>query len=79
MQLLNIGYGNVVSGDRVVAIVSSDSAPVKRIITEARKAERLIDATYGRKTRSVVVTDSGHVVLSALQPETVSGRVVKKE
>lgn len=75
MKLINIGFGNMVSADRVVAIVSFDSAPVKRIAQDAREAGRLIDATYGRKTRAVLMTDSDHVILSALQPETLAGRL----
>ena len=74
MNLINIGFGNFVSAQRVIAIVSPDSAPIKRIIQDARDAGNLIDATYGRKTRAVVITDSDHVVLSAVQPETVASR-----
>ena len=74
MNLVNIGYGNAVSSDNIVAIVAPSSAPIKRIITDARDANRLIDATYGRKTRAVIITDSNHVVLSALQAETVATR-----
>ncbi|MEO0770957.1 MAG: DUF370 domain-containing protein [Cyanobacteria bacterium J06649_4] len=76
MQLINIGFGNVVAADRIVSIVSPESAPIKRIVSEARDRGELIDATYGRRTRSVLITDSGHVVLSAIQPETVSNRFV---
>ena len=76
MQLINIGFGNVVAANRIVSIVSPESAPIKRIISEARDRGELIDATYGRRTRSVLVTDSGHIVLSAIQPETVSNRFV---
>ena len=80
IKLINIGFGNIVSANRVIAIVSRESAPIKRIITEARERGELIDATYGRRTRAVIVTDSGHVVLSAIQPETVANRfVVSKE
>lgn len=75
MKLLNIGFGNVVSATRVVAIVSPESAPIKRIIQEARENNILIDATYGRKTRAVIIVDSGHIILSAVQPETVAGRL----
>lgn len=75
MKLINIGYGNMVSADRVVAIVSPDSAPVKRMIQDARDGGNLIDATYGRRTRAVVIADSGHVILSAIPPETVSARI----
>ncbi len=74
IQLINIGFGNIVSANRVVAIVSPESAPIKRIVAEARERGQLIDATYGRRTRAVIVTDSSHVVLSAIQPETVANR-----
>ena len=76
MKLVNIGFGNMVSARRVVAIVSPESAPIKRIIQDAREGGSLIDATYGRRTRAVIVTDSGHIILSAVQPETVANRVV---
>ena len=76
MKLINIGFGNIVSANRVVSIVSPESAPIKRIISEARDRGQLIDATYGRRTRAVIVTDSGHIVLSAIQPETVAHRFV---
>lgn len=76
MKLINIGYGNMVSANRVVAIVSPDSAPIKRIIQDAKDSGNLIDATYGRRTRAVIVADSGHIILSAIQPETVSNRIV---
>ena len=79
MKLLNIGFGNMVSTDRLVAIVSPDSAPIKRMIQEGRERGMLIDATYGRKTRSVVIMDSDHVVLSAIQPDTVAARLNGKE
>lgn len=79
MKLLNIGFGNMVSTDRLVAIVSPDSAPIKRMIQEGRDRGMLIDATYGRKTRSVVVMDSDHIVLSAIQPDTVAARLNGKE
>ena len=74
MKLINVGFGNMVAANRVIAVVSPDSAPIKRIIQEARDKGVLIDATYGRRTRAVVVTDSDHVVLSAIQPETVANR-----
>lgn len=74
MKLINIGFGNMVSADKLVAIVSPDSAPIKRIISDAKEKGNLIDATYGRKTRAVVITDSDHIILSALQPETVANR-----
>ena len=76
IKLINIGFGNIVSASRIIAIVSPESAPIKRIIQEARDAQRLIDATYGRRTRAVVITDSDHVILSAVQPETVAHRMV---
>ena len=79
MQLINIGFGNMVSADRLVAIVSPESAPVKRMIGEAKEGQILVDATFGRRTKAVLVMDSGHIVLSALQPETVSGRLAGKE
>lgn len=76
MKLINIGYGNMVSASRVVAIVSPESAPIKRIIQDARDNGCLVDATYGRRTRAVIITDSGHIILSAIQPETVSNRII---
>ena len=79
MKFINIGFGNVVSAHRVVSIVAPESAPIKRIVQEARDAGNLIDATYGRRTRSVLVMDSGHIVLSAVQPETIVGRIAGKE
>ncbi len=75
MKLINIGYGNVVLADKIVAVVSPDSAPIKRIIQEARENGNLIDASYGRRTRSVIVTDSDHIILSSIQPETVANRL----
>ncbi len=75
MKLLNVGFGNMVNTTRMVAIVSPDSAPVKRLVQDARDAGRVIDATCGRRTRAVIVMDSDHVVLSPLQPETVAGRM----
>lgn len=79
IKLINIGFGNIVSANRIVAIVSPESAPIKRIITEARDRGMLVDATYGRRTRAVIITDSDHVILSAVQPETVAHRLVGKE
>jgi regulator of extracellular matrix RemA (YlzA/DUF370 family) len=79
IKLINIGFGNIVNANRVIAIVSPESAPIKRIITDARANGVLIDATYGRRTRAVVITDSEHVILSAVQPETVSHRIVSKD
>ncbi|MEG0911742.1 MAG: DUF370 domain-containing protein [Ruthenibacterium sp.] len=75
MKLINIGFGNMVSASRLIAIVSPESAPIKRIIQEARDKGVLIDATYGRRTRAVLITDSDHVILSAVQPETVANRL----
>lgn len=72
--LINISFGNFVSSQRVIAIVSPESAPIKRLISEAKESGRLIDATYGRRTRAVIIMDSNHVVLSAIQPETVANR-----
>ncbi|BDF58293.1 UPF0296 protein [Christensenellaceae bacterium] len=79
IKLINIGFGNIVSANRLIAIVSPESAPIKRIISEARAKGMLIDATYGRRTRAVVIMDSDHVVLSAVQPETVAHRIVSKD
>ena len=79
IKLINIGFGNIVSANRIIAIVSPESAPIKRIITDARDRGMLIDATYGRRTRAVVITDSDHVILSAVQPETVANRLSSKE
>lgn len=75
MKLINIGFGNMVSAERILAVVAPDSAPIKRLVKEARDQGRLIDASYGRSTRSVLIMDSDHVILSALQPETLGGRV----
>ena len=79
MQLINIGFGNIVSLNRIIAIVSPESAPIKRIIQEAKDSKMAIDATYGRRTRSVIIMDSGHIILSAVQPETVAGRAAENE
>ena len=79
MKLLNIGFGNIVSAERIVAIVSPESAPIKRIIQDARDKGTLSDATCGRRTRSVLITDSEHIVLSAVQPETVAHRLEGKD
>ncbi len=75
MKLINIGFGNIVAAERLVAIVSPSSAPIKRMVQEAREQGNLIDAAYGRRTKAVLVMDSGHVVLSALSPETVANRL----
>ena len=77
MQLINIGFGNIVSANRIVAIVSPESAPIKRLVQEAKDNKVVVDATYGRRTRAVLIMDSGHIILSAVQPETVAGRVDK--
>ena len=79
MKLINIGFGNMISAGRLIAIVSPESAPIKRIIQEAKDKGTLIDATYGRRTRAVIIMDSDHVILSAVQPETVAGRVDEEE
>jgi len=79
IKLINIGFGNIVSANRIIAIVSPESAPIKRIIQEARERGMLVDATYGRRTRAVIVADSDHVILSAVQPETVANRLSVKE
>ncbi len=79
MKLINIGFGNMVSANRLVAIVSPESAPIKRVIQDAKERGTLIDATYGRRTRAVIITDSDHVILSAVQPETVANRLNDRE
>ena len=79
MQLINIGFGNMVSANRLIAIVSPESAPIKRIIQEARDRGSLIDATYGRRTRAVILMDTDHVILSAVSPETLTDRWQGKE
>lgn len=79
MQLINIGFGNIVSANRIIAIVSPESAPIKRIVQEAKDSGMAVDATYGRRTRAVLIMDSGHIILSAVQPETVAGRLDKDE
>ena len=76
IKLVNIGFGNIVAAHRIISIISPESAPIKRIIQEARDKGMLVDATYGRRTRAVVVVDSGHIILSAVQPETVANRLV---
>lgn len=78
MKLINIGFGNMISSTRLLAIVSPDSAPIKRTIQEARERGMLIDASYGRRTRSVIIMDTDHVILSAIQPETVAARAGMK-
>ncbi|MCJ7806270.1 MAG: DUF370 domain-containing protein [Clostridia bacterium] len=79
IKLINIGFGNIVSATRIIAVVSPESAPIKRVISEARERGKLIDATYGRRTRAVIVADSGHIVLSAVQPETVKNRLQARD
>ena len=79
VKLINIGFGNIVAANRVITIVSPESAPIKRIISDARERGQLIDATYGRRTRAVIITDSSHVVLSAIQPETVAHRFISSK
>lgn len=74
-MFLNIGYGNMVSAEKIVAVVSPDSAPIKRLIQDARDGGRAVDATYGRKTRAVIIMDSGHVILSSLITETLASRI----
>ena len=75
IKLINIGFGNIVSANRIVAIISPESAPVKRIVQEAKVSKRVVDATCGRRTRAVIVTDSDHIILCAIQPETIAGRL----
>ncbi len=78
MQLINIGFGNMISSSRLLSIVSPDSAPIKRLVQEAKERGMLIDASYGRRTRSVIVMDTDHVILSAIQPETIANRLTDK-
>ena len=78
-RLVNIGFGNIVSANRLLAIVCPESAPIKRMVQESRESGRLIDATCGRRTRAVVIMDSGHVILSAIQPETIANRLDAKQ
>lgn len=75
MKLINIGFGNMVAANRLIAIVSPESAPIKRIISDSRDKGQLIDATYGRRTRAVIIMDTGCIILSAIQPETIAGRL----
>lgn len=79
IKLINIGFGNIVSANRIIAVVNPESAPIKRLIQESRDKGLLIDATYGRRTRAVIITDSQHVVLTPVQPETVGNRFNNKE
>jgi regulator of extracellular matrix RemA (YlzA/DUF370 family) len=78
LKILNVGFDNIVSADRVVAVVMAQAAPVRRLIDEARKKNKLIDATNGRKTKTAVVTDSDHVILSAMQPSTITQRMAAR-
>ena len=73
--LVNVGFGNIASAGRIVSVITPDSAPAKRMIQEARERSRLVDASHGRRTRAVIIMDSGHIMLSALQPETIAGRI----
>ena len=79
VKLINIGFGNIVAANRIIAIVSPESAPIKRVVQEAREHGKLVDATYGRRTRAVVLTDSDHIILCAVQPETVAHRLSGKQ
>lgn len=79
MKLINIGFGNMVSANRIVAIVSPESAPIKRVVREAEDNGVLVNATYGRRSRAVIFMDSGHIILSSVQPETVANRISEKE
>ncbi len=79
MQLVNIGFGNIVSANRIIAIVSPESAPIKRMVQEAKEAGNAVDATCGRRTRAVLIMDSGHIIMSAVQPETVAARLDKED
>ncbi len=77
--LMNIGFGNVVSTEKIVAVISPDSAPAKRLVQHAKETERIIDATQGRRTRSILIMDGNQIILSALQPDTLTGRFNGKE
>lgn len=79
LKLVNIGFGNMISSSRIIAIVKPESAPIKRMINEARDQGKLVDATYGRRTRAVIICDSDHLILSAVQPETMANRFNTKE
>lgn len=79
MKLINIGFGNIVPAEKVIAIISPESAPIKRVMHEADERGKLINATYGRRTRAVIVTSSDHIILSALQPETISNRLAQED
>ena len=79
MKLINVGFGNMVSAQRIITVVSPDSAPIKRMVQEAKERGMLIDASYGRKTRAVIIMDSDHIILSAILPVSISSRVNGKE
>lgn len=79
MKFINIGFGNIVISSRIVSVISPESAPVKRIIKDAEERNKLINATFGRRTRAVIITDSDHIILSAVQPETISARILEEE
>ncbi len=79
IKLINIGFGNIVSANRIISVVSPESAPIKRLIQEGRERGLLIDATYGRRTRAVIITDSDHIILTAVQPETIANRLNTKD
>ncbi len=79
MKLINIGFGNLVSSDKIIAVVSPDSAPIKRMVQDAKEQGMLIDATYGRKTRSVIISESEHIILSAVNPESIGNRAEIQE
>lgn len=78
MKMINIGFGNMVFAGRIIAIVNPESAPIKRVISDAREKNQLIDATFGRRTRAVIIADNGSIILSAIQPETIAGRLSGK-
>ena len=78
-SLMNIGFGNVVNTEKILTIINPDSAPAKRMVQKAKEAERIVDATQGRRTKSIILTESGHIILSALQPETLAGRFNGKD
>ena len=78
-SLMNIGFGNVVNTDKILTIINPDSAPAKRMVQKAKEEERIVDATQGRRTKSIILTESGHIILSALQPETLAGRFNGKD
>lgn len=79
IEIINIGFGNMVSANRIIAVVSPESAPIKRLIQDTREKGLLVDATYGRKTRAVIITDSNHIILAAAQPETIVNRMTIKD